>query len=158
MRERVVSLRDEQKFTDEQLWSEYAQNQELRKAIEAEEKYSADLKEKVNSLSETVRDTRTLSIAQGVVLEKFSDLELKCKEKLEQTQLEYEQSEEELREAMLANIGAVKQAYGEKLAEIDDDVTVKKIMIKKKLEKLSNMKDEVSDGKYIPPLDSFAGE
>lgn len=153
-----MSLRDEQKFSDEQLWSEYAQNQELRKAIEAEEKYSADLKEKVNSLSETVRDTRTLSIAQGVVLEKFSDLEVKCKEKLEQTQLEYEQSEEELREAMLANIGAVKQAYGEKITEIDDDVTVKKIMIKKKLEKLSNMKEEVSDGNYIPPLDSFAGE
>ena len=158
LKDRLDSLRDEQKFNDELLWNEYSQNQEIRKAIDVEQKYHADLREKVNSLSETVRDTRSLSIAQGVLLEKFTEEDLKCKEKIEQTQHEYERSEADLREALLLNIAALKEAFAEKIQEIDDDVAVKKLMIKRKLDKLSSMKEEVTDGKFVPPLDTVARE
>ena len=140
------------------MWNEYSQNQELRKAIEAEEKYSADLKDNVNRLSEAVRDTRTLSIAQGVVLHKFTEDENNSKVRVEQAQLEYEHSEQDLRDALLANIAAVKQAFADKIAEIDDDIAVKKIMLKRKLDKLSSMKEEVTDGKFMPVLDSVVRE
>lgn len=112
----------------------------------------------MNSLSEAVRDSRTLSIAQGVVLHRFTEDELNCKVRLEQAQLEYEHSEQDLREALLANIAGVKQVFAEKIAEIDDDVAVKKIIIKRKLDKLSSMKEEVTEGEYVPPLDSVARE
>lgn len=116
------------------------------------------LRDKISELSSLLNEARTLAIAHGIIVSRSSSEESSLKEKLSSLASSHETSEEELRSNMQENMAALRSKYSAMIESVEDETTVKKLIIVRKKKKIAEMKEEVTEGRPMQPLDSLMRE
>ena len=59
---------------------------------------------------------------------------------------------------MQENMAALRSKYSAMIESVEDEATVKKLIIVRKKKKIAEMKEEVTEGRPMQPLDSLMRE